>query len=117
MQLVDQKKQSDAEELTPAIFAALVDSLFENPVPLLAGAACAGAAGLMTAIKTGNQLLWPVAFLIVAIGLWRAFEISRYKNARTPLTPAHIVWWEWRYMLGGSLYAGSLGLWCLVVLV
>jgi diguanylate cyclase (GGDEF)-like protein len=117
MQLVDQKKQSDAEELTPAIDAALVDSLFENPIPLLAGAACAGAAGLMTAIKTGNQLLWPVAFLIVAIGLWRAFEIGRYKNAKTPLTPAHIVWWEWRYMLGGSLYAGSLGLWCLVVLV
>jgi diguanylate cyclase (GGDEF)-like protein len=116
MQLVD-KKQSNAEELTPAIDAALVDSLFENPIPLLAGAACAGAAGLMTAIKTGNQLLWPVAFLIVAIGLWRAFEISRYKNAKTPLTPAHIVWWEWRYMLGGSLYAGSLGLWCLVVLV
>jgi diguanylate cyclase (GGDEF)-like protein len=117
MQLVDQKKQSSADELTPAIYAALVDSLFENPIPLLAGAACAGAAGLMTAVKTGNQLLWPVAFLIVAIGLWRAFEISRYKNARTPLAPTRVVWWEWRYMLGGSLYAGSLGLWCLVVLV
>ena len=117
MQLVDQKKQSDAEGLTPAIDAALVDSLFENPIPLLAGAACAGAAGLMTAVKTGNQLLWPVAFLIVAIGLWRAFDIGRYKNAKTPLSPAHIVWWEWRYMLGGSLYAGSLGLWCFVVLV
>ncbi len=117
MQLVDQKKQSDAEELTPAIYAALVVSLFENPIPLLAGAACAGAAGLMTAIKTGNQLLWPVAFLIVAVGLWRAFDIGRYRNAKTALTPAQIVWWEWRYMLGGSLYAGSLGLWCLVVLV
>jgi diguanylate cyclase (GGDEF)-like protein len=117
MQLVDQRKQIDGGKLPPAIYAALVDSLFENPVPLLAGAACAGAAGLMTAIKTGNQLLWPVAFLIVAIGLWRAFEISRYRKEKTPLKWARVLWWEWRYMLGGSLYAGSLGLWCLVVLV
>ena len=117
MQLVDQKTQSNGERLTPAIYAALVDSLFENPIPLLAGAACAGAAGLMTAIKTGNQLLWPVAFLIVAIGLWRAFEVTRYKSTKSSLTPTRVVWWEWRYMLGGSLYAGSLGLWCLVVLL
>jgi diguanylate cyclase (GGDEF)-like protein len=117
MQLVDQQKRSNREELPPAIYAALVDSLFENPIPLLAGAACAGAAGLMTAIRTGNQLLWPVAFLIVAIGLWRSIEIRRYQKGKALLTPAQIVWWEWRYMLGGSFYAGSLGLWCVVVLV
>jgi diguanylate cyclase (GGDEF)-like protein len=117
MQLVEQKEQGDREELPPSIYAALVDSLFGNPIPLLAGAACGGAAGLMTAIKTGNQLLWPVAFLIVAIGFWRSLEIARYQKGKALLTAPQIVWWEWRYMLGGSLYAGSLGLWCLVVLV
>jgi diguanylate cyclase (GGDEF)-like protein len=117
MQLVDQKKRSNQEELPPAIYAALVDSLFENPVPMLAGAVCAGVAGLMTAIKTGNQLLWPFALLIVAIGLLRAIEIGRYQKSKAALTPAQVVRWEWRYMLGGSLYAGSLGFWCLVVLV
>jgi diguanylate cyclase (GGDEF)-like protein len=117
MQLVDQKKRSNQEELPPGIYAALVDSLFENPVPLLAGAVCAGVAGLMTAIKTGNQLLWPFALLIVAIGLLRAIEIGRYQKNKAALTPARVVRWERRYMFGGSLYAGSLGFWCLVVLV
>jgi diguanylate cyclase (GGDEF)-like protein len=117
MQLVDQKNRSNQEELPPSIDVALVDSLFDNPIPMLAGAACAGAAGLMTAIKTGNQLLWPFAFLIVVIGLFRAIEIGSYQKSKAALTPAQVARWEWRYMLGGSLYAGSLGFWCLVVLV
>jgi diguanylate cyclase (GGDEF)-like protein len=116
MQLAKSPTDQD-EKLSPSIYAALVDSLFDNPMPMLAGAACAGAAGLMTAMKTGNQLLWPVAFLIVVIGLWRGIDIGRYRKVGSPLTPAEIVRWEWRYMFGGSLYAGSLGLWCLVVLV
>jgi diguanylate cyclase (GGDEF)-like protein len=116
MQLADQTKDLD-QKMSPSIYAALVDSLFENPVPLLAGAVCAGAAGLMTAMKTGNQLLWPCAFLIAAIGLLRAIEIGRYRKSKSELTPAQVVRWEMRYMLGGSLYAASLGFWCLVVLV
>jgi len=107
----------DDEKLSPSIHAALVDSLFDNPIPMLAGAVCAGAAALMTAIKTGNQLLWPVAFLIVVIGLWRAVEIGKYRRSKAPLTPTQVAWWERRCMFGGSIYAGSLGLWCLVVLV
>jgi diguanylate cyclase (GGDEF)-like protein len=116
MQLAGQTKDPDLK-MSPSIYTALVDSLFENPVPLLAGAVCAGAAGLMTAIKTGNQLLWPVALLIVAIGLLRAIEVRRYQKNKATLTPAQVTRWEWRYMFGGSLYAGSLGLWCFVVLV
>src|SRR3984957_15649048 len=116
MQLVGHTKDPN-QEMSPSIYAALVDSLFENPVPLLAGAVCAGAAALMTAIKTGNQLLWPIALLIVAIGLVRAIEVGRYQKNKATLTPAQIARWEWRYMVGGSLYAGSLGLWCFAVLI
>jgi diguanylate cyclase (GGDEF)-like protein len=116
MQLASQTKEPDLK-MSPSIYTALVDSLFENPVPLLAGAACAGAAGLMTAIKTGNQLLWPIALLIVVIGLVRAIEVGRYQKNKATLTPAQASRWEWRYMIGGSLYAGSLGLWCFVVLI
>src|SRR6266404_5649806 len=116
MQLTGQTKSPDLK-MSPSIYAALVDSLFENPVPLLAGAACAGAAALMTAVKTGNRFLWPVALLIVAIGLFRAIEVGRYQKRKATLTPAQVARWEWRYMFGGSLYAGLLGLWCFVVLV
>jgi diguanylate cyclase (GGDEF)-like protein len=116
MQLAGQTKDPDLK-MSPSIYTALVDSLFENPVPLLAGAVCAGAAALMTAVKTGNQLLWPIALVIVAIGLLRAIEVGRYQKTKATLTPAQVARWEWRYMFGGSLYAGSLGLWCLVVLI
>jgi PAS domain-containing protein len=116
MQVASQTKDPD-QKMSPSIYAALVDSLFENPIPMLAGAVCAGAAGLMTAFKTGNHLLWPCALVIVVIGLLRAIEIGKYQRSKAALTPAQVVQWEWRYMLGGLVYAGSLGFWCLVVLV
>src|ERR1700712_3079515 len=116
MQLADHNRTSNTS-MSPSIYTALVDSLFENPVPLLAGAVCAGSAALMTAIKTGNQLLWPIALVIVGIGLLRAIEIGKYQKAKLALTPSQVNRWEWRYMRGGSLYTAALGLWCLIVLV
>jgi diguanylate cyclase (GGDEF)-like protein len=118
MQLVEpNQEQQDEEKLTPPIYAALVDSLFRNPTPMLAGAICAGAGALMTAVKTGNPLLWPCALSIVVIGLIRALQINRYAKRNTVLTAVEVARWEWRYMIGGSLYAAALGVWCVLVLV
>lgn len=116
MQLANQNRRND-QSMSPSIYTALVDSLFENPVPMLAGAVCAGAGALMTALKTGNELLWPCAGMIVVIGLLRAVQLSRYQKRGSELTSADAVRWEWRYMIGGSVYAGALGLWCLIVLL
>jgi len=116
MQFAGQAKELD-REMSPSIYAALVDSLFDNPTPMVAGAVCAGIAGLMTAVKTGNQFLWPLAFLIVMVGVFRAIEISKYQKTKAALTPSQVARWEWRYMLSGSVYSGLLGLWCFVVLV
>jgi diguanylate cyclase (GGDEF)-like protein len=116
MQFAGQTKNPDLR-MSPSIYTALVDSLFENPLPLLVGAACVGAAALMTAIKTGNHLLWPIALIIVGIGLLRAVQIGKYQRTKSALTPSQVARCEWRYMFGGSLYAASLGVWCLVVLV
>ena len=68
MQLIEAELKSDDERLTPAIYAALVDSLFQNPAPMLAGPSVPAHAAVMTAIKTGNLLMWPCALLIVMIG-------------------------------------------------
>jgi diguanylate cyclase (GGDEF)-like protein len=117
MQLVEtDQKQSELDPNSP-IYAALVDSLFQNPAPMLAGAICAGAAAIMTAVKTGNALLWPCAFLIILIGTIRAIQIGRYVKRRTVLQPDEAAHWERKYMVGGSLYAGALGIWCLIVLI
>ena len=117
MQLFQRKKSSPDQSFSPPIYAALVDSLFQNPAPMLAGAVGAGAAALMTAVRTGNTMLWPCALLIVVVGALRAVQMNRYKKRKAPLTPDEAVEWERRYLVGGSIYAATLGLWCLVVLL
>ncbi len=54
MQLVDQKKRSNGDELEPVLYAALIDSMLQNFWPMFIGAVSAAAAALMTALKTGN---------------------------------------------------------------
>jgi hypothetical protein len=73
MQLVDSQKRSNHEELEPILNAALVDSMCQNFWPMLIGSTSVAAGALMTAIKTGNVVLWPIALLMVAIGTARAF--------------------------------------------
>jgi diguanylate cyclase (GGDEF)-like protein len=119
MQLVDQQKRSNREGLPPAIYAALVDSLFQNFVPTLAGTLCATIVAAMTALKTGNHLIWPCAIWISIVGIGRAMQMRRYELERriSPLTPERAPWWENNYKNLADLYAGSLGLWCFVVVL
>jgi diguanylate cyclase (GGDEF)-like protein len=115
MQLAENDRDAD-QLMSPTIYAALVDSLFQNPAPMFAGAICAGAGALLTAVKTGNPLLWPCAVLIVVIGFIRAVQLHQYGKRKTDLTAAEVMQWESRYMIGASLYAAALGLWCVLVL-
>jgi hypothetical protein len=59
---VHQQKKPD-QKVSPSIYAALIDSLFQIPAPLLRAPLVAVAAA-MTALKTEVNLLWAcVAFL------------------------------------------------------
>lgn len=117
MQLVDQKKRTGQEQLEPMLYAALVDSMCQNFWPMFIGSACAAAAALMTALKTGNVLLWPMAVLIVGIGTVRAFQMRKYERRTSVLTFEQALEWEPRYRVGSALQAGALGLWCLVTIL
>jgi len=117
MQLVDQKKRSNQEELEPVLYAALVDSMCQNFWPMLFGSVCAAAAALMTAMKTGNVLLWPCALLIVGIGIARAFQMRKYERRTSALTFDQAKYWEPRYAIGAIIYAGVLGAWCFITIL
>lgn len=117
MQLFDQKKRDDRDELSPALYAALVDSMCQNFWPMLIGAVCTAIAALMTALKTGNALLWPIAALIVMIGTARAFQMRTYERRTATLTFEQAREWEPRYRLGAILHAAALGFWCLVTII
>ena len=62
MQLASQTEEPD-QTVSPSTYSALINSLFQNPAPLFAGAVMVAFAAAMTAVKTGQDLLWPcVAF-------------------------------------------------------
>jgi diguanylate cyclase (GGDEF)-like protein len=117
MRFVDQKKRNKREALSPAIYAALVYSLFQNPAPMFAGVVCAAIAATMTAVKTGNVWLWPCVALLVVTGALRAADMHKYQRCKPGLTEAEAAHWEIRYQIGAMFYALALGIWCVVALL
>ena len=116
MQLARQSGESD-QKMSPSIYAALVDSLFTDPGPMFAGALCAAVAAIMTALKTGNEWLWPCVALLIVTGALRALDTRQYQKVRSGLSAEGVVRWEVRYQFGAMLYAAALGLWCLVAVM
>jgi diguanylate cyclase (GGDEF)-like protein len=116
MQFTGQNGEPD-QKVSPSIYAALIDSLFQNPAPLFAGAIMVAIAAAMTAMKTEVNLLWAcVAFLIVS-GAARALDMHWYKARKFVLTADEAARWEVRYQIWAMIYAVALGLWCSVVLL
>ncbi len=118
MQLAGEARDP-TQRMSPSIYAALIDSLFQDPGPLFAGALCAAVAALMTAMKTGNAWLWPCVALLVVTGAVRARDMHQYQRQRrsSGLTSKEAARWEVRYQIGAMLYAAALGLWCVVALL
>jgi diguanylate cyclase (GGDEF)-like protein len=114
MQLVDQKKRQ--EELEPVLYAALIDSMCQNFWPMLLGTLCAAVAAVMTAMKTGNVALWPIAALIVGIGTLRAFQMRKYERRTAVLSYEQARHLEPRYAAGAIIYAAVLGVWCFITI-
>jgi diguanylate cyclase (GGDEF)-like protein len=116
MQLVNHPTQPD-QKMSPAINAALVDSLFMNPAPMVFGAFGPAIAGAVIASVTGDILSWLCVPLFIVVGVARALQMYRYKQRNSPLTTTEAVIWEERYKLGAFAYGIVLGLWVCVVLL
>src|SRR5579871_1015295 len=116
MQLVDQTKRSNQDELEPILYAALVDSMCQNFWPMLLGTLCTAVAAVLTALKTGNPLLWPCVVLIVGIGTLRAFQMRKYERRTAMLSFEQAKQWEPHYAVGALVYAAVLGVWCFITI-
>ena len=117
MQLVDQKSRGSREELEPILYAALIDSMCQNFWPIFFGGICAAIAAVMTAIKTGNVLLWPIAILMVGIGTIRAFQMRKYERRTSILSYDQARALEPRYAFWALAYAAVLGAWCFITIL
>ena len=116
MQVANQSGDPD-QKMSPSIYAALVDSLFQDPGPMFAGVLCAAVAAVMTAVKTGTPWLWPCVLLLIVTGALRAVDTRQFRQRNAELTPEEAVRWEVRYQMGAMLYAAALGLWCIVAIL
>jgi hypothetical protein len=86
MQLKNHLRETDLEISPSSTRAALIDSLFESPGPLLAGIIFVVFAAAMTALKTGDDLIWACVALLILAGAVRAFELQRYQARKATLT-------------------------------
>jgi diguanylate cyclase (GGDEF)-like protein len=116
MQLVNQKKPSDQEELEPVLYAALVDSMCQNFWPMMFGTICTFAAALMTLVRTGNDALWPCVVLIIGIGTARAFQMRKHERRTTVLSFDEAKAFEPRYAIGCISYAAVVGIWSFITI-
>jgi diguanylate cyclase (GGDEF)-like protein len=103
--------------MSPKISAALIDSLFETPGPLLAGIIFAAISASLTALKTGSHLVWAMVALIMVTGSFRAFDLHRYQSRKSTLSLDAAAWWEKRYQVGATIQGIAIGLWCATTLL
>ena len=84
MQLASQSGEYPSRRYRRQFRRRLIDSLFETPAPLLAGIVFVAIAAAMTALKTGENLIWACVALLVVAGAVRAFDLQRYQAANRP---------------------------------
>ena len=95
MQLATESRSLD-HNMSPSTYAALIDSLFQNPAPLFAGAVMVAGAAVMTALTTEVALLWPCVVFLIASGAARAVDMHWYKTRRSTRTAEEAARWEAR---------------------
>src|SRR5258708_4508080 len=116
MQLATEREVPD-QDVTPSIRAALIDSLFEAPAPLLAGLIFVSLAAALTALKTGQDLTWACVALLVMTGTFRAVDLRRYQTRKPDLTAADAAHLKTRYQVGAMVQAAAIGTWCSATLL
>src|SRR5664279_960662 len=102
-------------DLPSEIYISLVGSLFSDPRTLLAGSVGTVVAALVTAVKTGEPLLWLCTVAIATVSCLRAIDMRAFARSRSEITSAEAASrWELRYVVGSAAFVALLGTWCLI---
>ena len=116
MQLANQREVLD-QKISPYLRAALIDSLFETPRSAAYGYRLRAIAAAMTALKTGEPLIWACVALLIVAGAVRAFDLQRYQARKSTLTADEAARWKNRYQIGAMIQAAAVGIWCSTTLL
>jgi len=116
MQLANQSGEPD-QKMSPYLRAALIDSLFETPAPLLTGIFFGAVAAAVTALKTEEPLIWACVALLIVAGAIRVLDLRRYQTRKATLTVVEAARWKSRHQIGAMIQAAAVGIWCTTTLV
>jgi diguanylate cyclase (GGDEF)-like protein len=116
MQLTNQREVPD-QKTSPYLRAALIDSLFETPAPMLTGLVFGAGSAAMTALKTGEALIWACVALLIFAGVVRAFILHRYYSRESTVTADEAARWKNHHQTGAMIQAAAVGIWCSVTLL
>jgi diguanylate cyclase (GGDEF)-like protein len=116
MQLASRSAEPD-HGVSPTVSAALIDSLFEASGTVLTGIVFSAFAATLTALKTGQALMWAFVPLLLLAGIARAIDLRRYNAGKSTLTAQQATRWQKRYWIGAMIQAAVIGLWCSVSLL
>jgi diguanylate cyclase (GGDEF)-like protein len=114
MQVAGQSGELD-QKFSPSIRAAQSDSLFEASGTILTGIVFSAIAATLTALKTGQTLVWAFVPLLILAGVVRVFDLRLYQT-RT-LSAKEAARWQKRYQIGAMIQAAVIGLWCFTALL
>ena len=116
MQLANKNRDTD-QEISPTIRAALIDSLFEAPTPLMTGLVFAVVSATLTALRTGETPVWMCVGLLILTGAIRAIDLRRYQARKSTLTDDEAADWKKRYELRAIIQPAAIGIWCATTLL
>jgi diguanylate cyclase (GGDEF)-like protein len=116
MQLASRSGEPD-HEVSPTNSAATIDSLFEASGTVLTGIVFSAIAAAMTALKTGQILIWVFVPLLILAGVVRALDLRQYQARKSTMTAEEAAQLQKRYQIGAMIQAAVIGLWCATTLL
>ncbi len=84
---------------------------------MLTGLVFGAIAAAMTALRTGETLIWACAGLLMLAGTVRGSDLHRYHARKSTLTDDEAARWKKRHQIGAMIQAAAIGIWCSATLL
>lgn len=105
-------QENKAAEIGEDVYAGFVRSLFNDPGILLIGAFCHGLIGILVYFTSGHPAYLALAALMLGAGLYRYYGICKGLRIGSFETYEQAKKWERYYLVGGTIQAFFMGLFC-----
>jgi len=106
--------QDKNEDIAGDVYAGFVRSLFNDPGILLIGALCHGLIGLLVYLTSRDAIYLALAATMLAAGLYRYYGIRKGQREGCFDDVESARKWERYYLVGGTIQAFFMGLFCFV---